>query len=152
MTDIVSPPDRSRNMAAIRGTNTKPEMALRRLLHASGLRYRLHAKHLPGKPDIVFPRKKVAVFVNGCFWHRHAGCRWCTTPASNCEFWSAKFSENVKRDQRCVSELLELGWRVATVWECALKGGKAEQSVASLQEWLVTNKDRFQTPKGKPGW
>ena len=150
MADIVSPSVRSRNMAAIRGTNTKPEMVLRRLLHGSGLRYRLHAKDLPGKPDIVFPRKKVAVFINGCFWHRHSGCYWCTTPASNSEFWNAKFSENVKRDQRCVSELLELGWRVATVWECALKGEEAMQSVTSLQEWLVTGNDRFQTGLVRP--
>ncbi len=150
MADIVNPITRSRIMASIRSANTKPEMVLRRLLHASGLRYRLHVKNLPGKPDIVFPGKKVVVFVHGCFWHRHPGCHWCTTPVSNSEFWNAKFSENVKRDQRCVSNLLDIGWRVATIWECALRDEEAIQSVALFQEWLVTDNDRFQTNLVRP--
>jgi DNA mismatch endonuclease, patch repair protein len=150
MVDIVNTSTRSRIMASIRGTNTKPEMVLRRLLHASGLRYRLHARNLPGKPDIVFPRRKAVVFVHGCFWHRHSGCHWCTTPAANSGFWSKKFAENVKRDQRCVEELLELDWRVGTVWECALRGEEAPRTSILLQNWLGSNSLQFETDLIRP--
>jgi DNA mismatch endonuclease (patch repair protein) len=104
-------------MSRIRGTNTKPELAVRRYLHRAGLRYRLHAR-LPGRPDIVLPRFHAVVQVHGCFWHRHPQCRFSYTPASNSGFWQRKFRENVKRDQRVESELTSLGWRVFTVWEC----------------------------------
>lgn len=145
MVDIVDPSTRSRMMASIRSANTKPEMTLRRLLHASGLRYRLHARNMPGRPDIVFPSKKAVVFVHGCFWHRHSGCHWCTKPATNNEFWTTKFSENVNRDHQRVGDLLDLGWRVATVWECGLRGEEASRSANALMIWLESDEDRFET-------
>lgn len=119
--DVHTPEQRHRNMAAIRGRHTKPEVLVRRLLHAMGYRFRLHCKHLPGCPDIVLPRYKKAIFVNGCFWHRHEGCRYATTPASNSEFWQKKFRENVMRDQANYELLAEQGWRIVVVWECQLK-------------------------------
>ena len=127
MTDVVNPQVRSKMMASIRGKDTKPEMALRRALHGLGLRYRLHAKGLPGKPDLVFPRFKAVVFVHGCFWHRHADCRFASTPATRPDFWAAKFAGNVDRDQRVAAALERSGWRVLTVWECDIKsrGGEA---------------------------
>ncbi|MEM6899538.1 MAG: very short patch repair endonuclease [Pseudomonadota bacterium] len=117
MADIVNSATRSRMMSSMRGANTKPEMVLRRLLHASGLRYRLFARDLPGKPDLVFSGKRAVVFVNGCFWHRHEGCHWCSVPATNTSFWKEKFESNVARDIRNTASLREMGWRVATVWE-----------------------------------
>ncbi|MEM7560080.1 MAG: very short patch repair endonuclease [Planctomycetota bacterium] len=145
MADIVNSATRSRMMSSIRGANTKPEMVLRRLLHASGLRYRLFARELPGKPDLVFSGKRAVVFVNGCFWHRHEGCHWCTVPATNASFWKEKFESNVARDIRNTANLHELGWRVATVWECALKGEEAERTSRALQEWLESERDHFET-------
>jgi DNA mismatch endonuclease, patch repair protein len=137
MTDIVDSQTRSRMMSGIRGKNTKPELALRRSLHALGFRYRLHAKGIPGKPDIVMPKYRAVIFVHGCFWHRHAGCRYATLPATRPEFWGAKFDANVMRDVAVQSALREAGWRVGTVWECALR---AETSTAQTRdmvaEWL----------------
>lgn len=118
MTDVVDQQTRSRMMAGIKGRDTKPELAVRSYLHAAGLRFRLHDKHLPGRPDIVLRRYRTVVFVHGCFWHRHPGCRYATVPASRQEFWSSKFASNVERDRRDVASLEELGWRVITVWEC----------------------------------
>lgn len=105
-------------MAAIGGKGTAPEMAVRRYLHAAGLRFRLHDKRLPGRPDIVLPRFRTAIFVHGCFWHRHEGCRFATTPSTNKDFWNAKFSSNVARDARKERQIRALGWRVEIVWEC----------------------------------
>ena len=118
-------------MAGIRGKNTRPEMQLRRELHSRGLRYRLHAKQLPGKPDIVFRSRKLAVFVHGCFWHRHEGCRFASTPATRTEFWEQKLSGNHARDKRNVSALLEMGWRVVIIWECALRPKDGPQIAAT---------------------
>ena len=112
---------RSRNMAAIRGKDTAPELAVRRILHAMGLRFRLHRKDLPGRPDIVLPKHRTVVFVHGCFWHRHEDCRYTTTPKTRQEFWQAKFAANVERDRRNRTDLQQLGWRVIVVWECELK-------------------------------
>lgn len=140
VTDIVDKQTRSLMMAGIRGKDTKPELALRRALHARGFRYRLHAKQIPGRPDIVFPKYRAVIFVHGCFWHRHAGCRYATTPATRPDFWQAKFAANVARDQAVRTKLLQSGWRVATVWECALR--KPEQTVVAvelLSTWLVSN-------------
>ena len=120
MADRISPEHRSWNMSRIRGKNTKPEMILRSLLHRAGFRYRLHDKRLPGKPDLVLPKHKTAIFVNGCYWHRHEGCPRATTPKTNTAFWTKKFEETVERDARKKSELIESGWRVVTVWECEL--------------------------------
>ena len=121
MTDIVSKAVRSKMMSSIRSRNTCPEMAVRRYLHGAGFRYRLHDRSLPGVPDIVFTRFKVVIFIHGCFWHRHAGCRLAATPASNQEFWQNKFSANTNRDQRNVELLLRDGWRVIVIWECGIR-------------------------------
>ena len=112
---------RSRNMAAIRGKDTAPELAIRRILHAMGLRFRLHRKDLPGRPDIVLPKHRTVVFVHGCFWHRHKDCRHTTTPQTRQEFWQTKFASNVERDRRNRTDLQQLGWRVIVVWECELR-------------------------------
>ena len=118
MTDVLTNEQRSRNMAAIRGKNTKPEIRVRSLLHSLGYRFRLHRKDLPGKPDIVLPKYQTAVFVHGCFWHCHE-CRYGrVVPATRQEFWAEKRRGNVERDERVQRELEAAGWRVVTVWEC----------------------------------
>ncbi len=108
-------------MSHIRGKDTGPEKRLRSLLHRSGYRYRLHHPNLPGRPDIVLPKYHTAVFVHGCYWHRHEGCPRTTTPKSRTMFWQAKFDRTVERDKRKTEELLQIGWRVITVWECELE-------------------------------
>jgi len=105
-------------MAAIRGKDTKPEMLVRRYLHRAGFRYRLHAKDLPGKPDIVLPKYRAVIFVHGCFWHRHEGCKNAVMPKTNEAFWRKKLEGNVQRDRRNEEKLKKQGWRVLTVWEC----------------------------------
>jgi DNA mismatch endonuclease (patch repair protein) len=116
-------------MSRIRGKDTKPELALRKVLHRLGLRYRLHGAGLPGKPDLVFRRYKAVVFIHGCFWHRHAGCSIATTPKSNTSFWVEKFAKNVTRDARVTAQLEEQGWKVLVAWECELSTpGKALQA------------------------
>lgn len=145
MTDIVDRETRSRMMAGIGGKNTLPELVLRRTLHARGLRYRLHVRKLPGTPDMVFPRFRAVCFVHGCFWHRHAGCPYATTPATRPEFWKAKFDSNVERDRRNRLALLEAGWRVAIVWECALRKHGMLETPPMLDEWLRGNDLEFQT-------
>lgn len=121
MPDIVDAQTRSRMMSGIRGKDTKPELLIRHGLHARGFRFRLHAPHIPGRPDLVFPRFRAAVFVHGCFWHSH-GCHLFKLPSTRPEFWAAKLARNRKRDAE-VSNLLEAaGWRHLVIWECALKG------------------------------
>ena len=119
--DIVDSATRSRMMSGIQSKNTKPEMLVRRYLHAQGFRYRLHTRELPGSPDLVLPKYRVVIFVHGCFWHRHASCRFATQPSSNIERWETKFQINVERDARNVAALQATGWRVLVVWECELK-------------------------------
>ena len=121
MADIFTKAKRSWNMSRIKGKNTKPELLLRSLLHRSGFRFRLHDKKLPGKPDIVLPRYKSVIFVNGCFWHRHPGCKYAYTPKSRQDFWFRKFEATVKRDKKKRKELKKEGWDVIVVWECELK-------------------------------
>jgi DNA mismatch endonuclease (patch repair protein) len=116
--DIVSREKRSQMMAGIKGKNTKPELVVRKLVHGMGFRYRLHRKDLPGSPDLVFPRLKKVIFVHGCFWHRHPGCRFAYTPKSNAQFWSNKLDGNTKRDELALTALDALGWQVLIVWEC----------------------------------
>lgn len=118
--DIVSPEKRSRMMAGIRGKNTKPEMLVRKLVHGMGFRFRLHRKDLPGSPDLVFPRLKRVIFVHGCFWHRHPGCRFGYTPKSNTQFWLDKLEANTRRDALALKALEVLGWDVLIVWECEI--------------------------------
>lgn len=122
-------------MSRVRGKNTSPEMRVRRAAHALGLRFRLHRKDLPGKPDLVFSARRVALFVHGCFWHRHPGCTKASTPKSRTDFWQAKFDANVARDTRVAAELEDLGWRVATIWECETKRPEALDS--ALQKIAV---------------
>lgn len=118
MTDIVDPATRSRMMAGIRNRDTAPERAVRRELYGLGIRYRLHNGKLPGRPDIVIGRLRTVIFVHGCYWHRHPGCRLAYTPKSNVEFWLAKLEGNAARDARNQARLTELGWRVIVIWEC----------------------------------
>jgi len=120
--DIVEPALRSRMMSGIRCKDTKPEMLVRRFLYAHGYRYRLHRKDLPGRPDIVLSRLRVCIFVHGCFWHRHPGCRLAVLPKTRPEFWEAKLSGNVVRDQQAIESLNQSGWRTFVLWECELRG------------------------------
>ena len=145
MPDIVDPATRSRMMAGIRSRGTKPELTLRLALHARGLRYGLHNGGLPGTPDLVFRRFKAVCFVHGCYWHRHAGCRYTTTPATRTRFWQTKFAENVERDRRNRRDLLDAGWRVAIVWECALRNDRESQTAPEVEEWLRGNEREFET-------
>lgn len=121
MTDVHNTEQRSRNMAAIKASNTSPEIYVRKILFAEGFRYRLHKKYLPGKPDIVLAKYKTVVFIHGCFWHKHL-CHLGTTPKSNSEFWNKKLTSNSDRDLRNIKLLLDSGWKVVIVWECAVKG------------------------------
>lgn len=134
-------------MSRVGQKNTGPEMRLRRSLHKIGLRYRLHDKRLPGSPDIVFPRFKAVVFVHGCFWHRH-GCKATTTPGTNVNFWLKKFDENIARDQRHTEALRDAGWRVAVVWECALKskGADADEVARFVCKWLESSEKHKNIP------
>src|SRR4051812_28244891 len=118
--DIVSPARRSEIMKRIRGKGTKPELDVRKAAHKLGYRFRLHRSDLPGTPDIVFPSRSVALFVHGCFWHRHKDCRYCYNPKSNIEFWRRKFQNNIARDVRARTELERMGWRVVIIWECEI--------------------------------
>ncbi|MBN9304821.1 MULTISPECIES: very short patch repair endonuclease [unclassified Devosia] len=121
MADTLSPDRRSWNMSRITGKDTRPERQLRSILHRAGYRFRLHASSLPGRPDIVLPKYRTAIFVNGCFWHRHEGCSKAYTPSSRTEFWTTKFDATVARDAKKSAELRRLGWNVLTVWECELQ-------------------------------
>ena len=111
---------RSRNMSAIKSKNTKPEIAVRKLLHSMGYRFRLHRKDLPGSPDIVLPKYKTAIFVHGCFWHRHANCKYASTPKTRKEFWENKFRANVKRDLEIQEKIKNIGWKSVVIWECEI--------------------------------
>ena len=120
MADIVNAEKRSEIMALVRAKDTKPEILLRRELHSRGIRYSLHSKMLPGKPDLVLRKHKTVIFVHGCFWHRHKKCSKSSMPSTNVEFWKKKFRRNVERDRTNTQALVEQGWRVIIVWECAL--------------------------------
>lgn len=144
--DVHTPTERSRNMRAVRAKDTGPELQIRKALFALGLRYRLHDRSLTGKPDLVFPRFKAVLFVNGCFWHGHV-CSLFVTPATNTDFWLKKFGQNRERDRVVVERLNQAGWRTATVWECALRGErKLPVSVVAtiIRKWLYSGKRRLQ--------
>ena len=147
MADIVDAKTRSRMMSGIRGRNTRPELALRRALHRMGLRYRIHVRSLPGNPDLVFPRFNAVLFVHGCFWHRHRGCRYSTVPATRRDFWERKFEQNDNRDGKVKEELREKGWRIATVWECALRQGAEERVASQVSLWLAEGQTSLEIPK-----
>ena len=120
-TDVFTPQKRSEVMRAVKSSDTKPELALRKALHALGYRYRLHVKDLPGKPDLVFPKYRTVIFVHGCFWHGHACKRGARVPKSNVDYWVEKIARNKARDRKNAAALRKLGWRVITLWECKLK-------------------------------
>ena len=122
-------------MSGIRGKNTTPELLLRSALHRRGFRFRLHDKSLPGRPDLVFPKRHAVVLVHGCFWHAHEGCRYFKVPSTRQDFWLAKFDANRSRDARAVERLREMGWRVAVVWECATRDPKVA-TVDLVEAWL----------------
>lgn len=130
---------RSRVMSAVRGRDTSPELAVRKMVHSMGYRFRLHRKDLPGTPDLVFPKLKLALFVHGCFWHQHRGCAKSKRPTTNETFWNNKLSANIARDDRVQSELSTAGWRVHTIWECETKD-KSKLSIA-LQDAISSIAD-----------
>lgn len=142
MTDVLTPEQRRLNMSRIRDRDTKPEMLIRRGLHALGFRYRLHDRSLPGRPDLVFPKYRAVILVHGCFWHGH-NCPLFRLPATRTEFWAEKIVSNRERDYRSVEDLKVLDWRVLTIWECSLKGPR-RQSIDSIlsicTEFLKGNK------------
>ena len=146
MTDIMDSKRRSDLMAGIRNRDTAPELAVRRIAHRMGLRFRLHRKDLPGRPDLVFPKYRLAVFVHGCFWHRHEGCRHASTPKSRIAFWTEKFAANVERDARQEATLRALGWRVLVIWQCETTDKAAvERRLAALIQGETTAPERERT-------
>lgn len=146
MTDVVDKATRSRMMSGIRSKNTKPEMLIRKALHARGFRFRLHVKDLPGKPDLVFPKYKAVIFVHGCFWHGH-DCRYFKIPKTRTAFWLDKIESNRQRDRRDIAALNALGWRVFLIWECSIRADKksGDSSVnKAVSFWLLTGTNNLQ--------
>ena len=141
MADVVSSEKRSQMMAGIKGKNTKPEIAIRTALHRKGFRYRLHAKELPGKPDLVLQKYNALIFIHGCFWHRH-DCHLFKWPSSREEFWKAKIDRNQQVDQESLEKLKKAGWRIAYIWECAIKGKTKRifmDVIEDCQKWLLSD-------------
>ncbi|MFB6320225.1 very short patch repair endonuclease [Saccharicrinis sp. FJH54] len=134
MTDVHDKATRSYNMSRIRGKNTKPEILVRKFLHKNGFRYRLNYSKLPGKPDIVLPKYKTVIFINGCFWHGHKGCKFFVVPKTRTEWWTEKINSTIERDEIKNKELEKMGWDVKTLWECELK---PEKSTKTLEDLLV---------------
>jgi DNA mismatch endonuclease (patch repair protein) len=147
MVDRLTPQRRSWLMSRVRGKNTGPEIRVRKCAHALGLRFRIHRNDLPGKPDIVFPRRKIALFVHGCFWHRHPGCRKATAPSSR--FWAKKFAYNVKRDVRAKAALRKLGWKVAVIWECETKDSNRLESLVVKRIIGIRKKRKGRTGRAR---
>lgn len=137
MTDHISPEHRSWNMSRIKGKDTKIEVKVRSWLFARGFRFRKNDNRYPGKPDIVLPKYKTVIFINGCFWHRHEGCKYATMPKTRVDYWNAKFERNVANDKLHIKQLEELGWNVITLWECELKALCFEKTMLNLEEFLV---------------
>lgn len=148
MVDRITKAERSRIMAAIKSKDTAPEMLVRRLVHSLGYRYRLHVRSLPGTPDLVFPRLRKIINVNGCFWHLH-GCARCRIPSSRIDYWTAKLRRNVARDKRTGRELRQGGWRVMVIWECQISQSHMDRLQARIVAFL--EKDVKQ-PSRKPRW
>ena len=141
MVDTLTSAERSERMSRIRSRDTKPELALRKALHGRGFRFRLHDRRLPGKPDIVLPKHRTVIFVHGCFWHRHPGCKIATTPKTNTDFWIDKFDRNMARDKGNSEALIAAGWRVIVVWECELgNAARADARTAELVNDIVSNR------------
>lgn len=127
MADVLTPIQRHNCMSKIKGRDTRPEMKVRSWLHRNGYRFRVQKMDLPGKPDIVLKKYKLAIFVNGCYWHRHPGCKYTTTPATNTEFWQKKFAQNVSRDKVCIEKLEASGWNTLVIWECQVRSDTFSQ-------------------------
>jgi len=145
MADVVSAEIRSRMMSGIRGKNTKPEMVIRRGLHAKGFRYVLHDERLPGKPDLVFPKYQAVIFIHGCFWHGH-NCHLFKWPKTRKDFWQTKIERNRALDDRALHELQKLGWRTGCIWECSIKGRTrrgSDQIIDRCVSWLRSTKKGF---------
>jgi len=140
MADVHEPETRSYNMSQISGKDTKPEMIVRKFLHGNGLRYRLHVKDLPGKPDLVLPKYNSVIFVHGCFWHAHEECKYFKMPQTRKEWWKEKLFGNKERDEKHIEELMQLGWNVIVVWECELKTDNISETLNKLLKDL--NSDR----------
>lgn len=140
MTDIKTRKERSRNMAAIKGKDTKPEMIVRKYLFSRGLRFRVQVRKLPGTPDLVLSKYKTAIFVNGCFWHGHEGCKYFRLPKSNIEFWKEKIERNIERDKESTQALFDLGWKVVRVWECELRNkANREDTLNKIYNSITTS-------------
>lgn len=138
--DVHDKETRSYNMSCIKGKNTRPEEIVRKYLFSQGFRYRKNDKRLPGTPDIVLPKYKTVIFVNGCFWHGHEGCRYFVIPKTNTEFWTKKIETNRNRDIRKINDIQILGWKVIVVWECQLKKEKADITLNNLKT-TIKNQD-----------
>lgn len=146
MVDVVDSVTRSRMMSGIKGKNTKPEVSVRKALHARGFRYRIHVNNLPGKPDLVLTKYKALVFVHGCFWHGHT-CRFFKVPQTRPEFWLEKIGKNKARDRMQEMDLLKGGWRILIVWECAVRSMNREKSsilVDLIADWLINGNEYLQ--------
>lgn len=138
MADVHNKDTRSYNMSRIRSKNTKPEIQVRRFWHFHGFRFRIHVDYLPGKPDIVLPKYKTIVLINGCFWHGHESCTFARIPKSNVDYWNKKLSNNIRKDAQQIQALQKIGWSIVIIWECQLK--KAKQ-LATLEQLIVTIKE-----------
>lgn len=136
MADVHTKETRSYNMSRIKAKDTKPELQVRKYLHSKGFRYKLHDKTLPGRPDIVLPKYKTVIFIHGCFWHGHNACKYYVVPKTKTEWWLDKINGNIANDTRAVTALQQAGWRVITVWECELKGGKVTQTLLNIADSL----------------
>ena len=137
MADVHDKATRSFNMSQIKGKNTKPEMLVRRFLHANGFRYKLHDKTLPGKPDIVLPKYKTVIFIHGCFWHGHEGCKYYVVPKTKTEWWLNKINGNIVNDEKAIEALKKEGWKIITLWECELKSNNFTVTLSKLQKKLL---------------
>lgn len=150
MTDVHSKETRSYNMSQIRDKNTKPELLVRKYLFGNGFRYRVNVKDLPGKPDIVLTKYNTAIFIHGCFWHGHEGCKYFIIPKTRTEWWTQKIQKNIERDQKVHTKLKALGWNVMTIWECQLKPQKRQQTlegiVTVLEKLRLDNHKKQYTP------
>lgn len=147
MADVHTPDQRHRNMAAIHSASTKPELHLRHALWRLGFRYRVNVKDLPGSPDIVLPKYRTVVFVHGCFWHGHKGCKYYSVPKTNTEFWTAKVARNQERDQKVWRQLEAKGWFVIIVWECQMKSAVLEETISRVEAEILRNGEILQQAK-----
>lgn len=141
MTDVHDKATRSYNMSRIKATDTKPEILVRKFLHAGGLRYRLHDKSLPGKPDLTLRKYNTVIFVNGCFWHGHRGCKYFVMPKTRTEWWKDKIEKTIRRDNKSLNDLKDLGWYPIVIWECELKAEKRNNSLEFLYKKIIKQID-----------